>query len=659
MNSRYNVLNKSDGILYATKSPLVIIASALSKDTVNGKVFAQIKFQNISNKTIISVIIDIEAKDVFGKSLESINDFQYLDINAARNGMFGANIAVYFPDEKTRSFSILVKAVLFSDGSKWDANGKSIWEIIPVKSLNEILIENDLISQYKTETTQDAKYAPTEHDNIWICTCGGINDDIELTCSICHQNKEKIFDLLNKDKLKKIIEYNNQITEEKTRLKQEEERKQNLQRKVKRNKCIIITMIIIILCVACGFFIHYYIKPYYGYNKAVHLMDNGKYQEACSILENLGDYKDSKDLIIESKYSHALSLIDSGKHEEAYSILIKLGNYKDSITLVHEYITLVHEYKYNKAIALYNAKEFTQAYKMFSDLVGYKEANSFKQKTLKEIVNILRFNITAGYMHSVAIKSDGTVIAIGDNEYNQCNVDSWRNIVAISAGGYHTVGLKSNGTVVITGGFGMSSPISYWNDITAISAGALHTIGLKIDGTVVAAGDNEHGQCNVSSWSNIVAISAGETHTVGLKSDGTVIASGDNKYGQCNVDTWSDIIAVSAGWYHTIGLKSDGTVIATGGNEYGQCNVGSWINIVAISAGPVSTVAIKSDGKVVAIGDNSKGRINVSSWNDIYAISAGVNHTIGLKSDGTVIATGENEKGQCAVSSFKDIKTVR
>ena len=52
-------------------------------------------------------------------------------------------------------------------------------------------------------------------------------------------------------------------------------------------------------------------------------MDNGKYQEACSILENLGDYKDSKDLIIESKYS-ALTLIDSGKHEEAYSILIKL-----------------------------------------------------------------------------------------------------------------------------------------------------------------------------------------------------------------------------------------------------------------------------------------------------------------------------------------------
>ena len=50
---------------------------------------------------------------------------------------------------------------------------------------------------------------------------------------------------------------------------------------------------------------------------------------------------------------------------------------------MHEYITLVHEYKYNKVI-LHNAKNL-QAYKMFSDLVGYKEANSLNKRLLKKL----------------------------------------------------------------------------------------------------------------------------------------------------------------------------------------------------------------------------------------------------------------------------------
>ncbi|MEH7252026.1 RCC1 domain-containing protein, partial [Neobacillus niacini] len=59
-----------------------------------------------------------------------------------------------------------------------------------------------------------------------------------------------------------------------------------------------------------------------------------------------------------------------------------------------------------------------------------------------------------------------TVVAVGLNKHGQCNVSSWR-------------------------------------DIVAIAAGCAHTIGLKSDGTVVAVGDNEYGQCDVSSWRGI------------------------------------------------------------------------------------------------------------------------------------------------------------
>ena len=39
--------------------------------------------------------------------------------------------------------------------------------------------------------------------------------------------------------------------------------------------------------------------------------------------------------------------------------------------------------------------------------------------------------------------------------------------------------------------------VSSWRDIVAIAAGDNHTVGLRADGTVVAVGENRYGQCNV------------------------------------------------------------------------------------------------------------------------------------------------------------------
>lgn len=89
-----------------------------------------------------------------------------------------------------------------------------------------------------------------------------------------------------------------------------------------------------------------------------------------------------------------------------------------------------------------------------------------------EIVDV----IAAGGGHTLAIKSDNTVIA---NEYanedtffyrDEGEVDDWTDIIDVSAGSQHSVA---------------------------------HTVGLKSDGTVVAVGSNDYGQCNVMEWGNI------------------------------------------------------------------------------------------------------------------------------------------------------------
>jgi hypothetical protein len=104
---------------------------------------------------------------------------------------------------------------------------------------------------------------------------------------------------------------------------------------------------------------------------------------------------------------------------------------------------------------------------------------------------------------------------------NQYHVRAVRGSVPmVAAGAVHTLGLKSDGTVVAVGanvgGAGTGQcDVSSWTDIVQVAGGIGHTVGLKSDSTVVAVGDNKWGQLNVSSWTDIVQVAANHRHTVG------------------------------------------------------------------------------------------------------------------------------------------------
>jgi len=256
--------------------------------------------------------------------------------------------------------------------------------------------------------------------------------------------------------------------------------------------------------------------------------------------------------------------------------------------------------------------------------------------------------IAAGSRHSLALKSDGSIVAWGSNSVGECNIPSPNSgFIAIAAGYKYSLGLKQDGSIVARGynGSGQCNIPSPNSGFIAIAAGYNHSLGLKEDCSIVAWGANTRGQCNIPSPnSGFIAIAAGERHSLGLKQDGSIVAWGDNYDGQCNIPSPNTgFLAISAGAFHSLALKKDGSIVAWGYNWYGRATPPAGSNFVAIAADGAHSLGLKQDGSIVAWGANDDGECNVPSPNsDFVAIAVGADHSLGLKQDGSIVAWGAN-----------------
>lgn len=150
--------------------------------------------------------------------------------------------------------------------------------------------------------------------------------------------------------------------------------------------------------------------------------------------------------------------------------------------------------------------------------------------------------IAASFDHTVALYSDGTVLAVGDNQYGQCNTNGWAGIIAIYAGVKYTMGMRSDGSLLYTGDSYVDKyEVESWRDVVMLSAGDYHVVAVTKDGrilTEMAKAKHDKGQCDLHSWDgyDIVTIGAGCRHTVAITSDGIILARGENTFSQCEIN---------------------------------------------------------------------------------------------------------------------------
>jgi alpha-tubulin suppressor-like RCC1 family protein len=327
--------------------------------------------------------------------------------------------------------------------------------------------------------------------------------------------------------------------------------------------------------------------------------------------------------------------------------------------------------------------------------------------------------VAAGAEHSVFVAPDGQVWTWGRNYYGQLGtnepssinhtspvaVPGLTDVIAVAAGDYHTLALRSDGTVVAWGenngrlGDGTTTlrtapvAISGLSNIIAVAASGNQSMALAADGTVYAWGFNWYGNLGNGSvndsqvptvstgLSGAVAIAAGSWNTYAIKTDGTVWGAGANAYGELGLTpgghptpvqmgTVANVTAVAAGFDFSIVLESNQTAWAAGSDTYGQLGNGVNGNVstptilstlpaaTALAAGYRHALGLAADGTVWSWGQNGWGQLGDGTQNNrgtpaaiagltnIVKIASGLYHCIAVDADGTVYTWGYNIDGE-------------
>jgi alpha-tubulin suppressor-like RCC1 family protein len=268
--------------------------------------------------------------------------------------------------------------------------------------------------------------------------------------------------------------------------------------------------------------------------------------------------------------------------------------------------------------------------------------------------------------HNCAVRSTGTIVCWGYNEYGQA--PAVRNALTgtftqAAAGNYHSCGLTNDGVAECWGynvhGEAPATRNATLGQFSQVSAGHFHTCALRADGVAECWGDNTFGAAPATRTAlagSFASISAGYDFTCALRVDGVAECWGSNNYGQTLATrsaTTGHFTQLSAGGSHTCGVRSDGIIECWGYNGYGAAPP-----VRAALAGTFTQVetgqsyhscALRTDGMVECWGDNGYGQApstRAATSGAFTFVGAGYAHTCALRSDGVAECWGSNFTGE-------------
>ena len=245
--------------------------------------------------------------------------------------------------------------------------------------------------------------------------------------------------------------------------------------------------------------------------------------------------------------------------------------------------------------------------------------------------------VAIGRAHTVGVFRDGTAVAKGRNNFLQCDVEGWRQIVAVAAGDDHTVGLMDNGRVLAVGrnDFDQCDVLDH-EDIAAVFAFGDDTICLRSDGTALATGKS---RLDLSHFEEIRSIAWHPEGVYGIRRDGRVMMSAPN----WEEEDWALGLADAV---HIISTYVMGSLVLTAGGRVLKMNepdsyFAHLRDIVAIVDLTDGFAVLRADGMVRILPyDRAKPRkaSDADEWRDISAIFGKYKRLIGLTSDGHLLA---------------------
>jgi alpha-tubulin suppressor-like RCC1 family protein len=204
--------------------------------------------------------------------------------------------------------------------------------------------------------------------------------------------------------------------------------------------------------------------------------------------------------------------------------------------------------------------------------------------------------ISAGAMHTCAVRADGSIACWGSNNKGQATPPAGA-FKEVSAGEGVTCALKTDGTPQCWGDFGYPPGFPPGETFVQVSAGSRGACGLRPNGSVQCWGTQSG-----SSYRVHTQIAAGLYHGCGVLDDGTLDCWGEIDYGLSNPPAGT-FVQVVAGDHRSCALRRDGTV-ACWGQDADQYTPPA-LTFDRLAAAGSSTCGLQSSGEIACWGAGS------------------------------------------------------